>query len=465
MDTLYLLIQILYLLNNILKINDHRYTEACMKITTTGSDQMYMTMIFVIFLVLITAVMLIPAKTEAMPVFARKYNMSCVTCHAAFPRLNEFGKQFVKDNFRLPNWKDNTISGGDDMLALPDSVPLALRTQAFAQAREANAVDVETGDTTSADTDIQSPYLIKLLSSAPLSEHISYYFYGIFAEKGGNGTTLIEDAWFSHDDIFNTKISMMLGQFQVSDLMFPRETRLTFQDFMVYRMAGLTYDRGVQFGYTAGPLDLSFGLANGNGIEENMTINSPGYKRPDHLFDNNSGKSVYGRLGSDIASVSIGLFGYSGTQSNATGIAGADSGDRDTDKISYGLDLSGKFGTKTYWFAQLLQNDWNNFINDNTDYSWYGGFAGIDYIHSDRWAYSLLYNYANANDLANTDTVYEGIDMNTITLTASYYFMRNVKGVIEFNLDLLDTVDKSGNYWTGHLTAENYALVGFDAAF
>ena len=97
--------------------------------------------------------------------------------------------------------------------------------------------------------DFQSPYLIKLLSSAPLSDNITYYFYGIFAEKGGNGEALIEDAWFRHDDAFGTGVAAQLGQFQLSDLMFPRETRMTFQDFMVYRMAGVTYDRGLLFSH------------------------------------------------------------------------------------------------------------------------------------------------------------------------------------------------------------------------
>ncbi len=416
------------------------------------------------FLLLFTALML-PDKAQAIPAFARTYNMSCLSCHAAFPRLNEFGQHFVDNNYRLPNWKDATVETGDDMLALTSSVPLALRTQAFAQAREANAIDINNGDTISADADFQSPYQIKLLSSAALSDHISYYFYAIFAEKGDNGSVIVEDAWFSHDDIFGSDISIMLGQFQVSDLMFPREVRMTFQDFMVYRMAGLTYDRGTIFGYTAGPLDLSLGLVNGNGISENKTINSPGYKRPDHLFDNNSGKSVFGRIGADVAGVQVGLFGYSGTQKNATAPAGTVNGNRDADKVSYGIDLSGKFGDKTYWFAQLLQNDWDNFIDENTQYRWFGSFVGIDYIHSDHWAYSLLYNYADANDLKNTDTIYEGIDINSLTFSAAYYFMRNVKGVIEVNIDLLDTVDKTGNYWTGHLSGENYALLGFDAAF
>ncbi len=422
---------------------------------------------FVMLAILTAVVLLLPDEAGAMPVFARKYNMSCSTCHAAYPKLNEFGEQFASDNMRLPNWKDKTIETGDDMLALPDSVPLALRMQAFVQAREAETIDIETGDNISAETDFQSPYLIKLLSSAPLSEHISYYFYAIFGEKGENGTVIVEDAWFSHDDIFGTDISLMIGQFQVSDLMFPRETRLTFQDFMVYRMAGLTYDRGTILGYTAGSVDLSLGLVNGNGISENHTINSPGYKRADHLFDNNSDKAVFGRVGGNIVGINLGLFAYSGTQKNTTTVVGVGtvSGDRDTDKISYGVDLSGKFGYKTYWFAQFLQNDWHDFINTNTKYSWFGSFVGVDYIHSDHWVYSLLYNYADANNLKNTDTVYEGIDINSVTLSVSYYFMRNVKGVMEVNLDLLDTVDKTGTYWTGHLTGENYALIGFDAAF
>ena len=55
--------------------------------------------------------------------------------------------------------------------------------------------------------------------------------------------------------------------------------------------------------------------------------------------------------------------------------------------------------------------------------------------------------------------------MRTLTFGASYYFMRNVKGVVELNVDLLDDKPQSGQYYTGHLTQENYFLVGIDAAF
>ncbi len=417
------------------------------------------------FLGLVCAGMLPTLSAQAAPLFARQYGISCVSCHSAFPKLNDFGHLFVENNYRLPNWKDTTIKTGDDELALPAYVPLAIRAQAFVQGRDAETIDVTTGNRTQADSDFQSPYLIKLISSAPLSEHITYYFYGIFAEKGSNGETIIEDAWFSHDNLFDTDVSLMLGQFQVSDLMFPRETRLTFQDFMAYRMAGITYERGVIFGRAIGPLSLDVGLVNGNGITENVSINSPGYRRSDHLFDNDNSKAVFARLGADIGPVAAGLFAYSGQQKNATGAAGTASGTRNTDKNIIGLDASGKLGAKSHWFGQMLWNEWDGFINANTNYQWFGMFLGVDYIANNKWTYSLLYNYADGGDFDNTDTVYEGIDIDSVTVNASYYFMRNVKGIIELNYDLLDKETKTGTYYTGHLTRENYLLFGFDAAF
>ena len=89
----------------------------------------------------------------------------------------------------------------------------------------------------------------------------------------------------------------------------------------------------------------------------------------------------------------------------------------------------------------------------------------MDYIHNDKWVFSALVNYLDAGDFEDTDTIYEGIEMRTLTFATSYYFMRNVKGVIEANIDLLDDKAQTGNYFTGHLSPENYVLIGIDAAF
>lgn len=407
----------------------------------------------------------LPPAALAMPEFARKYHLSCAACHAAFPRLNKFGEHFAGGNMKLPHWKDGTVQTGDERLALPGFPPVAVRAQAYAQVRSGESVDPITGDTADASTDFQAPYLIKLLSSAPLSEHLTYYFYAIFAEKGGNGEVVVEDAWFRHDDVFGTGVGMQLGQFQISDLMFPRETRLSFQDYVAYRMAGITYDRGVLLDRGIGPLELALGFVNGNGIDQNFDVNSPGFERPDNLFDNDNGKTVFGRIGAEVGPVSVGLFGLAGEQKNAVGPAGLDSGSRDTDKHIVGLDASGSFAGKAYWYVQALWNSWDGFLEADEDYDWYGGFAGVDYVANDRWVFSALYNYADAHDLDDTDTIFEGIDINSLSLTASYYFMRNVKGILEVNVDFLDEERKRGQFFTGHLTKEHYFLLGFDTAF
>ncbi|MBN8735840.1 MAG: hypothetical protein J0H27_06190 [Xanthomonadales bacterium] len=403
----------------------------------------------------------------AMPEFARRYDLSCAACHSAFPRLNKFGEHFASSNMRMPNWKETADQLGDSRLALPDHVPIAVRAQAYVQARQAGAIDPITGARQEAATDFQSPYLIKILSSSPLSENISYYFYAILAEKGGNGETVVEDAWFRHANIFGSGIGMMLGQFQLSDLMFPREVRLPFQDFMAYRMAGITYDRGVLFDRGIGRVSLDLGFTNGNGIHQNFSINSPGFGRADKMFDNDSSKTVFGRVGSDIGPVAVGLFGASGKQRGATGPAGIASSQRNTDKRVVGLDASGQIGTDLHWYAQYLWNTWDGFLDADParTYRWRGGFAGVDWIPNERWAFSALYNHDSAGDFAHSDTIYEGIAMNSLSLTSSYYFMRNVKGIIEVNFDFLGKAKPTGPYFTGHLNKENYILFGFDTAF
>jgi hypothetical protein len=55
--------------------------------------------------------------------------------------------------------------------------------------------------------------------------------------------------------------------------------------------------------------------------------------------------------------------------------------------------------------------------------------------------------------------------MNSLTFTASYYFMRNLKGIAEINADFLEEEDQTGANFTGHLDKEHYFLIGLDAAF
>jgi hypothetical protein len=59
-------------------------------------------------------------------------------------------------NYRMANWRDHTVPTGDDTLALPRTLPLAARAQAFVQARDAESIDPISGEVTAGSPSIRS---------------------------------------------------------------------------------------------------------------------------------------------------------------------------------------------------------------------------------------------------------------------------------------------------------------------
>src|SRR5437016_4892417 len=44
-----------------------------------------------------------PGRAEAVPAFARQYDLQCNACHTRPPRLNRFGEQFHMMGFQIPS--------------------------------------------------------------------------------------------------------------------------------------------------------------------------------------------------------------------------------------------------------------------------------------------------------------------------------------------------------------------------
>jgi len=245
----------------------------------------------------------LPASLQAIPAFARRYRVSCMLCHNPVPALNAFGDQFAANGFRLASREPprDTIATGDPLLALAAELPLAIRLDAYAQAYSKG----------SAVTDFAAPYIIKLLASGPLSRSLSYYMYVNLLERGEFGG--FEDAILIADDIGGAPVDAALGQFQVSDPLFKRELRLSFEDYAVYRArvgdepANLTYDRGLMVGADVAGFAVTAMLLNGNGI---------GAVDEERHFDDNDFKTLAGHVTRDLATgVRLGAFGYYGESS------------------------------------------------------------------------------------------------------------------------------------------------------
>lgn len=73
---------------------------------------------------------LFPSVSEAIPAFARKTNMTCSTCHTAWPALNAFGRQYKEHGYRFGHLESPTKVISQDLKwneSLPISVMLVSR--------------------------------------------------------------------------------------------------------------------------------------------------------------------------------------------------------------------------------------------------------------------------------------------------------------------------------------------------
>jgi hypothetical protein len=55
--------------------------------------------------------LLTPPQAQALPAFARKYNVNCAVCHTRPPRLNTFGERFLENGYQMPGTEDGGVIG------------------------------------------------------------------------------------------------------------------------------------------------------------------------------------------------------------------------------------------------------------------------------------------------------------------------------------------------------------------
>jgi hypothetical protein len=244
-------------------------------------------------------------RAVAIPAFARLHGVSCSVCHDPIPRLSPFGEMFVANGYRFSPGQapPDRMPTGDPLLQLPGRLRLAMRLDAYAVAYAGSQVV----------TDFQTPYNLKILSGGPLSEHLSYYIYFMLSERGETGG--IEDAYVTWNELAGAPLSVSVGQFQVSDVIFARELRLEYQDYAIYRArigstpVDLTYDRGLMVGADLAGFTISGEVVNGNG---NGPATASG------RFDDDRHKSFMGHVSRELpGGLTLGVMGYVTRQDGA----------------------------------------------------------------------------------------------------------------------------------------------------
>lgn len=376
------------------------------------------------FFMIVILALFIGEQVEAIPAFARKYGISCMTCHApAAPKLKDYGDTFAGSGFKLTDYQAPRYfqDAGDDKLSLIRNFPLALRMDGYLQAEISPDGKV----------DMAAPFLLKLLSGGEISNKLAYYFYFYMDEHGE--VAGVEDAYIMYDNLFGTELDIYLGQFQISDPLFKRELRLTYEDYHVYTsQIGLSdfnmkYDKGIMLTYSLPTsTDIMFEVVNGNGLAE---FGSGGF------FDKDPYKNYLGRITQGIGDfLSIGAVGYFGKEeigfenmqvTNQAYFVGPDATLTYSDKLEIN-------------FQYILRHDdqvltgmpGNPIMSDLTTNGILGEVVWSPQGDQSDWYAVGLYNYVNSD--------FDPADYHSVTLHAGYLLRRNLRLGLEYTQVITD---------------------------
>mgnify|MGYP007042366377 CR=1 FL=1 len=385
-----------------------------------------------ILLVIGVAVLLQAAAVSllAIPAFARKYSMTCKTCHTPFPKTKDYGDEFAANGFVIADKETPryTIDTGDSFLSLLREIPVALRLEGFLTYNNSHAKQ----------WDFTSPYVLKLLSGAEITKNISYFFYFFFSERGE--VAGIEDAFVMFNNLFGSHLDFYIGQFQVSDPLFKRELRLTFEDYQVYRAkvgqssVNLTYDRGIMltYGFPWGT-DFTLEILNGTGIGE---------ANPLRNFDSDKYKNFVFRVSQDIGDYfRLGGFTYLGKEEkggvgNSLWMLAADA---TVAAAPFELNLQ-----------VVERRDDDPYFTDGNDpvVKTRGGFAEFLFLpkgDDSRWYMGGLYNWV--------DSEAEELDYSSLTFHAGRMLRRNIRATAELTYVFKSSYEKYTRLAFGFVTA------------
>lgn len=366
-----------------------------------------------LFTLIVLAGLVLPEYVQAIPAFARRHKLSCTTCHAPVPKLKAYGDEFAGEGFMIPDQDKarDYVSAGDELLWLNKDFPVAVRFDAYATYEQ----DAD------AETDLQTPWGVKLLSGGTLFKNIGYYFYFYMSEHGE--VAGLEDAYIHFNNVFGTNLDIMVGQFQTSDPLMKRELRLTIEDYVAYKPSvgesgiNLTYDRGIMLPYSIDRTgtDLVALVVNGTGIGEasaQRKYDEDKYKN--YAFRLNQAIGEYGSVGGYVY---YGKEGWDGV----------------TNEVTYaGPDCNFAYGPVEFTGQYLYRKDTNPwFAEEEHEFETHAYIAEViiaPQLDRSRFYLTGLYNRVDSDD----DT----IDYETVTGSASYVLARNLRLIAEYTRDV-----------------------------
>ena len=449
-----------------------------MRIATRGLGREF-------FWLAVGLILLDARPTGAVPAFSRKYQTSCQTCHAIFPKLNPFGQAFRLNGFHLPaetaeQIKQKPVSLGAEAYErmwpemvypsdLPGNVPFALNTKMeniYSSTSDANGHQI-------IHNDFQFPQEANLFAAGTLGKTFSFFGEITWAERPDGGSdTEIEHARldvisaFGPEHLFNFRIGKLAPNlydgFQEMWLMTDNGVDSLFAYNPVNFRGGTGFDSGGGVSLPARPRAIEmYGVASHRlfyvvGVDQPISGGGP-----NGTFGSNSQKDFYARVDYKIGgmgldgdttgvklpsenwrekSLRVGVLGYMGNGKDVNIEVADDSGNpfkmEDRRYNRYGVFASWYFGDLNIFGVALHGTDRLRLLDDQTlaqinettrGYdSW---FVQADYVIRPPFQVSARYE-----NLRVADPTVPSI--RTLNANFSLLIRANIKAMLEYHRDL-----------------------------
>jgi hypothetical protein len=417
----------------------------------------------------------------AVPVFARKYETSCQTCHTGFPKLNPFGEAFRLNGYRMPKETEDQIKIKPVSLGaeaykkmwpkaiypsdIPGHVPLALNVKMasiYASSLDENGRSLTKND-------FQFPQEANLFSAGTLGEHVSFFGEVTWGENpdGSSGTELEHaqlhiNSPFGPEHLVNFKIGKfapdLAAGFQEMWISTDNgmDTLFSFNPIGLHGGTGLAEDgggislpgsvKGIEmYGVSHHRIFYTVGVVNGLGPSASGNTDANAHKdvyaRADYKF---GGMGLDGdTTGLTLPpenwrerSLRVGLLGYSGNgkgfdvpfedeevniQDRTFSRAGVFASWTFDDLNVFGVALTGRDRLDT--FAE------DGTLEDTASHRYHTWFVQSDYVILPPLQASLRYENLTPADR-------EVRSIRALNLSVSYFAYANVKAMLEYRRDL-----------------------------
>ena len=403
-----------------------------------------------IAMVLVITVAMWPSPSHAIPAFARKYGFSCGMCHAAWPRLNDFGQKFRMNGYQIPGQEnlEKTVfeSGGP---------PISLRTQA---GYTSDRFSPEGSEDETNQFQING---LDVLAGGVLNLNRGFFLAYLPRIEGGSGiepqNAEMEQANVIFSHINSTWLNARVGRFEASYTPISRLRSITLSPYEIYEFNGSpgvsaddtrgslnpfaladTADGIELTGWGRSPWQYAFGFVNGSRGNNSDDSLSDLYLRGSYVIGQGTGQSSGQRLGATA---------YFGKARAAT--LGARHGfsrlglDANLNKGPYNAEL------------QLIQGRDNgafNAFSPGATYKFSGGFVQLNYFEFES-AKFLRYDWVNTPSE-------DGHDISRITVGLRRHLEHGLGLQLEYSHRKVDNGAAPGSD-----LSENFAAARLDWAF